>query len=85
VRVHGATVHLVTPALDHGPILAQAAVPVSDGDDPARLAARVLRAEHRIYPAAVQWLLEGRVRVEDGVARVDGVDETERLVWERIL
>jgi phosphoribosylglycinamide formyltransferase-1 len=85
VRVHGATVHLVTPALDHGPILVQAAVPVRDGDDPPTLAARVLRVEHRIYPAAVQWLLEDRVTVEDGVARVDGVDETERLVWEQTL
>jgi phosphoribosylglycinamide formyltransferase-1 len=85
VRVHGATVHLVTPTLDHGPILAQAAVPVHDADDAGTLAARVLRAEHRVYPAAVQWLLEGRVRVHGGVARIDGVDESERLVWERTL
>jgi phosphoribosylglycinamide formyltransferase-1 len=85
VRLHGATVHLVTAALDHGPILAQAVVPVRDGDDPSTLAARVLRAEHRIYPAAVQWLLEGRVTIEGGVAQVAGVDETERLVWEQTL
>jgi phosphoribosylglycinamide formyltransferase-1 len=83
VRVHGATVHLVTPALDHGPILAQAAVPVLDDDDRRSLAARVLRAEHRIYPEAMQWLIEDRVTVRDGVARVDGVDGSDRLVWER--
>jgi phosphoribosylglycinamide formyltransferase-1 len=82
VRVHGATVHLVTPTLDHGPILAQAAVPVLDGDDPRSLAARVLRAEHRIYPAAVRWLVEGRVRVRDGRAEVDGVGAAARLLWE---
>lgn len=82
VRVHGATVHLVTPTLDHGPILAQAAVPVRDGDDPPTLAARVLRAEHRILPAAVRWLVEDRVRVVDGRAIVDGVTDGERLLWE---
>lgn len=82
VRVHGATVHLVTPTLDHGPILAQAAVPVLDGDDAQRLAARVLRAEHRLYPAAVRWLVEDRVRVRDGRAEIDGVDASARLRWE---
>jgi phosphoribosylglycinamide formyltransferase-1 len=82
VRVHGATVHLVTPTLDHGPILAQVAVPVRDDDDPARLAARVLRAEHRLYPAAVRWLVEGRVRVRAGRAEIDGVDASKRLMWE---
>lgn len=82
VRVHGATVHLVTPTLDHGPILAQAAVPVLDGDDAARLAARVLRVEHRIFPMAVRWLVEGRVRVRDGRAEVGGVDASQRLLWE---
>ncbi|MDA7417925.1 phosphoribosylglycinamide formyltransferase [Xenophilus arseniciresistens] len=56
-RVAGATVHEVTPELDHGPILAQAAVPVLAGDTPEALAARVLSQEHRIYPQAVaQWL-----------------------------
>lgn len=82
VRLHGATVHLVTPTLDHGPILAQAAVPVRDGDDPPTLAARVLRAEHRILPAAVRWLVEDRVRVVEGRAIVDGVTDGERLLWE---
>ncbi|HZF74659.1 MAG TPA: phosphoribosylglycinamide formyltransferase [Acetobacteraceae bacterium] len=71
VRLHGCTVHLVTPGVDEGPILAQAAVPVLPGDDAARLAARVLEQEHRLYPAALAWLAAGRVRVEGGIARVD--------------
>jgi phosphoribosylglycinamide formyltransferase 1 len=61
VRVHGATVHFVTPSLDHGPIIIQAAVPVLPGDDEHTLAARVLREEHRIYPQALRWLCEDRV------------------------
>jgi phosphoribosylglycinamide formyltransferase-1 len=61
VKLHGATVHFVTPALDHGPILVQAAVPVLDGDTEETLAARVLVQEHRIYPQAARWLAEGRV------------------------
>ena len=73
VRLHGATVHVVTPALDAGPIVAQAAVPVLDGDTEERLAARVLAAEHRIYPQAVRWFVEGRVRVGPGnTVRVEG-------------
>ena len=81
VRLHGATVHAVTPTLDQGPILAQAVVPVRDGDDPARLAARVLRAEHRLLPAAVRWWVEGRVRFAEGRVEVAGVSESERLLW----
>jgi phosphoribosylglycinamide formyltransferase-1 len=61
VKLHGATVHFVTPALDHGPILVQAAVPVLAGDTEEALAARVLAQEHRIYPQAARWLAEGRV------------------------
>lgn len=63
VRVHGCTVHFVTPELDHGPVIIQAAVPVLQDDDEDRLAARVLAEEHRIYPQAVRWLCEGRVRL----------------------
>lgn len=66
VRIHGCTVHFVTPALDHGPIIAQAAVPVLDGDDAASLAARVLAQEHRLYPLAVRWFAEGRLRLAGG-------------------
>ena len=61
VKVHGCTVHVVTPELDGGPIVAQAAVPVVPGDSEESLAARVLAAEHRIYPRAVRWFVEGRV------------------------
>ena len=64
--VAGATVHLVTPTLDHGPILAQAVVPVLPDDTPDTLAKRVLLAEHRLYPQVVRWF------VEDGVSRRDG-------------
>lgn len=64
VRVHGASVHFVTPALDHGPIIAQAAVPVLAGDDPAALANRVLAVEHIIYPRAVRWFVEGRLAID---------------------
>lgn len=69
VKLHGCTVHVVTPALDSGPIVIQAAVPVMPGDTEEALAQRVLRAEHRIYPQAVRWLIEGRVefRADGGV------------------
>ncbi len=72
VKLHGATVHVVTPELDDGPILAQAAVPVMPGDTEERLAARVLAAEHRIYPQVVRWLVEDRVRFDGDVVRVEG-------------
>jgi phosphoribosylglycinamide formyltransferase-1 len=64
VRVHGASVHFVTPTLDHGPIVAQAAVPVMAGDDAAALATRVLAVEHIIYPRAVRWFVEGRLAID---------------------
>ena len=74
VRVHGCTVHFVTPQLDHGPIIIQAAVPVLPGDDEDALAARVLAEEHRIYPQAVRWLCEDRVTLDaDGHVRIAGV------------
>lgn len=64
VKLHGATVHFVTPELDHGPIIVQGAVPVLPDDTEEALAARVLAVEHRIYPQAVRWLVEGRVSVD---------------------
>jgi len=64
VRLSGCTVHFVTPDLDSGPIIAQAAVPVLPGDDETALAARVLDAEHRLYPLALRLIAEGKVRVE---------------------
>ena len=66
VRVHGATVHFVTPTLDCGPVVIQAAVPVLPGDDETALAARVLEQEHRIYPQAVRWFVEGRLSLVNG-------------------
>ena len=75
VRVHGATVHFVTPTLDCGPIIVQAVVPVLPGDDEARLATRVLQQEHRIYPQAVRWFVAGRLSIDDhGRVRLAGED-----------
>ncbi len=74
VRVHGCTVHFVTPQLDHGPIIIQAAVPVLSGDNEDALAARVLAEEHRIYPQAVRWLCENRVTLTaDGRVNISDV------------
>jgi phosphoribosylglycinamide formyltransferase-1 len=70
VKVHGCTVHFVTDALDHGPIIAQAAVPVLDDDDEAALAARVLAEEHRILPDAVRKFCERRLVIANGRVRV---------------
>ena len=72
VRVHGATVHFVTPTLDCGPVVIQAAVPVLPGDDEATLARRVLEQEHRIYPQAVRWFVDGRLTLTDGRVLVQG-------------
>ncbi len=72
-KVAGATVHFVTPELDHGPIVVQAVVPVLPGDDEDTLAARVLVQEHVIYPRAVQWFVENRLHIENGiVSQCDG-------------
>jgi phosphoribosylglycinamide formyltransferase-1 len=68
VKVHGATVHVVTPALDDGPVVIQGAVPVLPGDTEETLAARVLHVEHRIYPQAVRWFVEGRIEFAAGDA-----------------
>jgi phosphoribosylglycinamide formyltransferase-1 len=72
VRLHGCSVHFVTPALDGGPIIAQAAVPVLAGDDVASLAARVLAEEHRLYPRVARWFLQGRLSLVDGRAQLAG-------------
>ncbi len=71
VRVHGATVHFVAPVVDAGPIVAQAAVPVRIDDTPDALAARVLAAEHRLYPRAIEWFLTGRAVPIDGRVALD--------------
>ncbi|MFN3397729.1 MAG: phosphoribosylglycinamide formyltransferase, partial [Sulfurimicrobium sp.] len=85
VRIHGCTVHFVTPTVDHGPIIVQAAVPVLDDDTPDTLAARVLEQEHLIYPQAIRWFAEGRISLERGKVTVrTGRAETAALrsPWE---
>lgn len=72
VRVTGVTVHFVDEETDHGPILAQAAVPVFSDDTEDTLHARVQRQEHRLYPFAIQLIAEGRVRIEGRRVVVDG-------------
>ena len=74
VKLHGCTAHFVTAELDHGPIIAQAAVPVHADDTEEALAARVLREEHALYPKVIRWFLEGRLVIADGVVRVRGGD-----------
>ena len=66
VRVHGCTVHYVTPGMDEGPIIGQAAVPVLPGDTPDMLGARVLQAEHRLYPAMLAKVARGQAPIVDG-------------------
>ncbi len=75
-KLAGATVHFVTPELDHGPIVLQAVVPVLPDDDESRLAERVLAREHVIYPRAVRWFVEGRLHIERGlVTHRDGLPQ----------
>jgi phosphoribosylglycinamide formyltransferase-1 len=75
-KLAGATVHFVTPDLDHGPIVAQAMVPVQAEDDEDRLSERVLALEHRLYPMAARWFIEDKLDVAQGVVRQrDGVSQ----------
>jgi phosphoribosylglycinamide formyltransferase-1 len=71
-KLAGATVHFVTAELDHGPIVAQAVVPVLPDDTPGALAARVLQQEHRLYPMALRWCVDDALEVRDGVVRHRG-------------
>ncbi len=85
VKLHGTTVHFVTPTLDHGPIIGQAAVPVMQGDTEATLAARVLVQEHHIYPMALKWLVEDRLQImPDGVVHLKGSDVSEVLTIDHL-
>lgn len=70
VKVHGCTVHFVTPEVDVGPIIMQAVVPVMADDSADTLAARVLEQEHRIFPLAVRWYAEGKLGLDNGRVRV---------------
>lgn len=74
-KVHGCTVHFVRSEVDTGPIVAQACVPVLDDDTPHTLATRVLAEEHRLFPQAVAWFAEGRLRVEGMRTRVVALSE----------
>jgi len=70
VKIHGCTVHFVTAQLDRGPIIVQAAVQIVPGDTEESLAARVLQQEHRIYPAAVRWFMEDRLKLSNNGVEV---------------
>ncbi|HCA26117.1 MAG TPA: phosphoribosylglycinamide formyltransferase [Betaproteobacteria bacterium] len=73
VKIHGCTAHFVTPRLDHGPVIVQAAVPVLPDDTPETLASRVLAQEHIIYPQAIRWFAEDRLSIApDGGVTVPG-------------
>lgn len=79
VRVHGATVHYVTGELDAGPIIGQAALAVRPGESAESLAARVLAMEHALLPRCVEWILQGRVRLEEGRVRTEGLEAGDLL------
>ncbi len=73
VAEHGASVHFVTAAVDGGPLIAQIRVPVLAGDAPDTLAARVLPAEHRLYPLVIGWYAAGRLALDGDTVRLDGL------------
>ncbi len=75
---HGASVHFVTHEVDGGPVIIQAAVPVLPDDSPETLAERVLQEEHRIYPRAIRWFIDGRLSVEGGRVLLDGQQRPEQ-------
>ncbi len=77
-KQHGASVHFVTPEVDAGPIIIQAALPVLPGDTPETLAERVLKEEHRILPLALRWFAEGRLTIRDGRVLLDGKPRPEQ-------
>jgi phosphoribosylglycinamide formyltransferase-1 len=70
VKIHGCTVHFVTAQMDRGPIIVQAAIPVLPDDTEQTLAARILQQEHLIYPEAVRWFMEGRLRISESAVDV---------------
>ncbi len=83
MKITGCTVHVMRASVDEGPIIAQAAVPVLAGDTPERLAARVLEAEHRLYPHALELFLQGQARTAGG--SLEGaqasVNQEKALFW----
>ena len=85
VKIHGCSVHFVTPVVDHGPIVTQAAVAVNSDDTVQTLAARVLQQEHLIYPQALRWFAEDRLCITQGIVTVRGADSADtalRTPWE---
>ena len=85
VHLHGCTVHFVTAELDHGPMIVQAAIPVLPNDTATSLALRVLDEEHRVYPAAVRWLAEGRLKIVGQRVLLDGAPANDvRLIAPRV-
>jgi phosphoribosylglycinamide formyltransferase 1 len=81
IRIHGCTVHFVTPQLDHGPVIIQAAVPILSQDTPESLATRVLAQEHRIYPQAVRWFLQERLALVKGHVEIEGVNLEQEVLY----
>ena len=85
VKIHGCSVHFVTPVVDHGPIVVQAAVPVKSDDTVQSLSARVLQQEHQIYPQALRWFAEDRLTLAQDRVNVQGVGTLESVLrspWE---
>ena len=83
VKIHGCTVHFVTPQLDHGPIVIQAAVPVLPDDTVDTLAARVLQQEHRIYPQAIRWFAERQLIKSGQRVNLSGITASQSLFPEQ--
>jgi phosphoribosylglycinamide formyltransferase-1 len=81
VRIHGCTVHFVVPEIDSGPIIVQAAVPVLGDDTHESLAARVLQAEHRLYPLALALVASGHARLEGGKAVIDAPTDAAAVLY----
>ncbi len=81
IKIHGCTVHFVTPQLDHGPIVIQAAIPVISSDTEETLATRVLEQEHRIYPQAVRWFMEDRIRLNGNQIEVIGSSVSDAALY----
>lgn len=82
-KIAGCTVHFVTAELDHGPIVAQGVVPVADEDTSDSLAARILAVEHRLYPAAIRWFIEGRLSIIGGkvlLSNAHSIDDSSFIV-----
>ena len=81
VKFSGATVHIVDEGVDTGPIVIQAVVSVLEGDSEEALAERILKEEHKIYPQAIQWFAQGRVKVADRRVVIEGASKPEGPTW----